>query len=249
MKLLPILIPALAGCLLGASVPAFAEDTIVKTVGYAWDLDTNEYAYTEVSEDRMVAGRWVGGTTHYFAADGTEFAVKTAAPGQDELLPLYRLEIPKLPYAEGITGNGDQILMTRQTGDKAEHGAAPREGIVVADFGLSDLLSRHLDELQRGATLKFRVAAPSVLDTFRFRAQRVADTLFENQAATQVQVDMDSLLHLFTGPLTFVYNAASRKLVEFRGNSGLINPRTGKAWTVRISYPSARPKDAPPLPP
>lgn len=228
---------------------ARAEDGVFKFYGYAYDLETNRYAYTEVEEQRRVNGRWVGGTTHYYTPDGKEFGRKTLDFAADSFVPLYRLEFSQPPYAEGITANGEDIVMTRQAQGNPETGSVKKDGLTVADAGLAQLLGAHFDELLRGETLKFRVAAASRLDAYKFRAHRIADTTFENQPALQVQVDMDSLLKMFAGPLTFVFDAASRKLVEFRGITDVINPATGKAWTVRLSYPSARPKDAPALPP
>ena len=236
---------ALPAGLLLACVAASAEDGVFKFYGYAYDLKTNQYAYTEVEEQSFVGGRWVGGTTRYFTPEGKEFGHKTLDFRADPLVPLYRLEFDTPAYVEAITGNGDEIVMMRN----GETGTVKKDGVMVADAGLAQLLSAHLDELVRGDTLKFRIAAPSRLDSYKFRAKRIADTLFENQPALQVQVDMDSLFKLFAGPLVFVFNSANRQLVEFRGLSEVLNPATGKARTVRLSYPSTRPKDAPALPP
>lgn len=236
-------------CLLSAGVAAPTGDATVRTVGYAYDLETNQYLFTELSEDRFAGGRWAGGWVSYIGPDGREFGHKVAQPGNDSLVPLYSLTFPQPAYTEGITGNGEQIVMLRRDGETPRTGTIAKDGIVVADAGIADLLSAHLDELARGDTLHFRIAAPSQLDTYKFRAQHIANTRFEDQAAVEIRVDMDSVLRLFTRPLTFVFNSATRKLVEFRGLTDILDPRTGKAFAVRMSYPSARPHDAPPLPP
>jgi hypothetical protein len=175
--------------------------------------------------------------------------VKTLDHSSDSLVPKFRLEIPALRYMEAITANGSDIAMTRQSGAAPETATLKKEDVMVADAGLAQLLATRLDELGRGETLKFRIVVASRLAAYKFRARRVGETTYENRPATQVQVDMDSFLKLFAGPLTFTYDTASHRLLEFRGVTSVLNPATGKAFTVRIVYPTVRPKDAPALPP
>ena len=52
-------------------------------------------------------------------------------------------------------------------------------------------------------------------------------------------------MSLLSGPLLFTFDPASRRLLEVRGTTNLLDPATGDPFKVRISYYSARPTDAP----
>ena len=119
---------------------------------------------------------------------------------------------------------------------------------MVADVGLANFIAAHYDELLKGATLKFRLIAPSQLDAYKFKVARSDDAKSDGKLV-HMQVDMDSLLNLFAGPLVFVYDGATKKLLEFDGQSEVLDPKSGKPYTVRLIYPATRPQDAPALPP
>ena len=232
---------------LSACAPAGAQDTAVRLYGYAYHLASNEYAFTEVLEQRMAAGQWVGGSTVYLLPDGREIGRKTLDFSRDPFVPVFRLTLAG-GYAEGISDNGDPIVVTREAGGKAKSAKMNRQGLIAADSGLARLLRAHFAELQRGETLPFRVVAPSRLDAYRFRARRIEDGAFEGKPAVRIQVDMDSMLKMVAGPLYFTYDPDTLKLLEFRGVTNINDPATGEAYRVRISYFSVPPKDAPKVP-
>lgn len=219
-------------------------------LGYAYDLASGRYAYTELHERRYEGETWVRGTQTFFLPDGTEFGRKTLDFGRDPFLPLYTLDLTREGYMEGITDNGGTIAMTRRDGPgaRAQNGSVAREGLMVADTGFPRLLAARFDELLRGETLKFRVAAVSRLEAYRFKARRVDDVVFEGRPAVRIQADMDSMLKLFAGPLVFTYDAEKKQLVEYRGTSNIRDPANGEAYTVRVLYTATPPPGAGKLP-
>lgn len=237
----------LAAALLSCACPTGAEDAVVRFYGYAFDLESNEYAFTEIIEQRMANGQWIGGSTGYVLPDGREIGRKTLDFSRDPFVPAFRLTLGD-GYAEGISDNGDPIVVLRESGGKTQHARIGKQGLIAADSGLARLLRAHLDSLQRGETLAFRVVAPSRLDAYRFRARRVADGVFEGKPSVRIQVEMDSMLKMLAGPLFFTYDPATLKLLEFRGVTNIRNPKTGEDFRVRISYFSVPPKEAPKLP-
>jgi hypothetical protein len=238
-----------AFALLLCSTAATAQDGVARLYGYGYDLDSGRYAFTEIIEQRLAGGQWVGGGTTYFDPDGREIGRKTLDFSRDPFVPVYRLDLSD-GYAEAITDNGATIAMERRLpGAQPGRDTERKEGLLTADAGLPRLLRAHFAALARGEVLKFRVVAPSRLETFKFRARQVEDVQFEGKPARQVRVDMDSMLSLFAGPLHFTFDPESGKLLEFRGMTNVRNPATGDPFKVRISYYSTPPKDAPPLPP
>jgi len=217
---------------------ALAGGHVERFYGYAFDLGTNQYAYTELHERNYVDGEWVTGTQTFFAPDGSEFGRKTLDFAKDPFLPLYTLDLSREGYMEGITDNGGVIVMTKRGARdaKVQGGSVTRDGLMVADTGFPRLLTARFDELARGETLRFRVAAVSRLEAYKFKARRIDDVVFEGRPAMRIQADMDSMLKLFAGPLVFTYDAETKRLVEYRGTSNIRNPATGEAYNVRVLY-------------
>lgn len=231
-----------------AAAAASPADGLVHFYGYAYHLDSGRYAFTEIMEQRMTAGQWTGGRTLYYLPDGSALGSKTLDFAQDPFVPAYRFELAG-GYAEGLSYNGAAVTMTRTQRGKTEETTAQKSGLVAADAGMPRLLRAHLDAMLRGETVPFRVLAPLRLATYRFRAKRIEDTTFEQRPAVRVQVDMDSMLKLFAGPLLFTFDAQTHRLLEFRGVTNVLDPATGDPFRVRIAYLTAPPGDVPTLPP
>ena len=214
-----------------------------RVYAYVYDLDTDKYLYTEVHDQQFDPNRGaVTSTIHYVMPDGLEFGRKTIDFSQDSLVPVYRLEMTREGYVEGITDNAGAIAMLRQRpGSAPETESLPKEGLLAADAGLMRLLQANFDKLSAGETVNFRVIAPSRLSAYKFKAKRIDDTTFEGKPASRVQVDMDSMLKLFAGPLIFTFDR-DRHLCEFRGPTNVRNPATGKDYAVRLAFYSRLPE-------
>lgn len=231
---------------------ALADETTLKLYGYAYDLKSNAYLYTEVHRQRVSGEHWLGGTIDYYTAAGAPLAHKSLDFSADEFVPLYRLDIPALGYFEAITRVGaDRIGMERcsGTGKPVEKDDIEHKLPMAADSGFHTLLRAHFAELMAGTEFKFRLGVAGSLDAFKFKARRIDDTTFEGKPAVRFRVAADSMLSLIADPLELTYDAAQRKLLEFRGISNIHDPASGKPYTVRIAYYSAPPPEAKSLPP
>ena len=223
----------------------------LRLYGYAYDLESNAYIYTEVHAQRIENGKWTGGTIAYYAPDGTRIGIKALDFTRDEFVPEYQMQLAD-GYSEAILDSGDPLKMERRAGrDRpVEHESIKRPVVLCADSGFHNFMRAHFKELIEGQTLKFHLAVAGSLDTFRFRVKRVEDTTFEEQPAVRFLVEPDSLLRFVADPLQLTYEPTQRKLLEFRGISNVHDPRTGRQFTARIAYYSKPPPDAPPnLPP
>lgn len=237
--------------LLAASFSAAAAD-LQRFYGYAYDLKTGAYLYTEVHAQRVEHGRWLGGSIDYYRPDGTPFGHKTLDFRNDEFVPVYRLELPAQGYMEAITDNRERVTLERREGRdaKVERKTIDKLAPMCADSGFHSCLRANFERLQAGETLRFALAVAGSLDSFRFRAKKVGETQVGGRRAIRLKVEPDSLLRLLAGPLELVYEPQERKLLEFRGTSNIPDPKTGKPYQTRIIYPEQPPADAPrPLPP
>jgi hypothetical protein len=220
--------------------------------GYAYDLDSGRFLYTEVHKQVIENDRWVGGTITYFGPDGGRIGHKTLDFSKDPYVPVYRLELAAGGgYVEGITAIGDDAIELQKKGynsAKLRTASVKRRGTMVADSGFHSFLRDRFDDLVAGKAVPFTFVVSGELDTFKFRAKRIADGSFEGKPAVRLLVEPDTLLRLLAEPLEVLYDPAQRKLLEYRGISNLHDPRTFEAYRARIIYPSTPPADAPPLP-
>ncbi|HUS23424.1 MAG TPA: hypothetical protein VM369_00625 [Candidatus Binatia bacterium] len=245
-----IRVPAMAAAValaLGAASAA-AQPSVLRFQGYARDLDTGKYLYTEVHEQNLDGERWLGGRIDYYDAAGDLLGRKMLDFPKDPFVPLYRMDLVQEGYAEGIRSLQGGVTLVRQLpGRAAETKTVPLRAPMTADSGIHMFLRSVFDRLMHGDTVPFRIAVPGSLDSFAFRARRLGDSTFEGRPAVVIRLEPDSLFRLLAAPLDLTYGPAERKLVEYRGVSNVHDPRTGHPYNVRISYESKPPADAPRL--
>lgn len=224
-----------------------AESQTLHFYGYAYDLRSGKYLYTEVYREEIDKDRWISGHTSYYDADGNKLGEKTLSFASDPYVPVYTLSLPAVGYSEGISAVGpDGVQMFKESREGGRQtGSVPKQDPMAADSGFHSFLYDHMPQLVAGQTLRFRFAAAGQLDSYNFRARKIGETTFEGRPAIQLKVDPDSLLRFLVDPLILTYDPHSRQLLEYRGISNVINPATGKPYNARIAYYSKPPDDAP----
>jgi hypothetical protein len=238
----------LAASLLLLTVPAMAwavDAVTARFYGYAYDLDSVKYLYTEVHEQRLLGERWLGGKIRYFSPDGREIGAKTLDFAANPYVPVYDYQLPALHYREAITAVGDQIAMLKSRGDKTRTATVDNTAPIAADSGFHSFLRAHFQELLDGKTVTFTFVAAGNLDSYKFRAKRIEDTTFEGHDAVRFKVEANSLLRLVAPDLYLTYDPGQQRLLEYRGPSNVIDPKTDEVYKTRIVYPSQTPADAP----
>lgn len=221
--------------------------------GYAYDLDSGKYLYTEVHQPSFENGREVASTIRYYTPDGKEVGYKTLDYRADPYVPKYRFDLPGEGYAEGITANGESITLLKISGKgKEKRKSIARDGFTAADSGFNHAVQDSLGKLLKGETVSFRFAVAGQLDSYRFKISKVGDGSFEGKPAVKLLVQADSLLRYIAPDLNLLYDAQGKRLLEYRGVSNIHDPATGKAYNARIVYfskpPEDAPKNLPPLP-
>ncbi|WP_028080420.1 hypothetical protein [Solimonas soli] len=231
---------------------AAGAERVERFYGYAFELDSGRFLYTEAHRQRYDGERWLGGEVRYVDAQGREFARKTLDFSASPYVPTYRLEVPGDGYLEGITavaGRDVQLIKRERADAPLRRRELALDGTLAADAGFNSLLLDHLDALRRGATLAFRFIAAGRLDAYRLRVRELGDTQFEGRPAVRLQAEPDSLLRLLVAPLQLVYDPERRRLLEYRGPSNVHDPASGASWNVRVSFSAQPPAQALPLPP
>lgn len=229
--------------------PVHAAEELHRFYGYAYDLKTGAYLYTEVHEQKIQGDRWIGGNIVYLAPDGSEMGRKTLDFGSNEFIPTFKLSLKHEGYSEGISAVGKTMELFKQSSRdaKVERTQITVQPGMAADSGFHTYLRAHFDELMQGKTLEFRFVVAGNLDTFKFRARKVGQAEFEGKPAVKIEAEANSLLRLVAPKLELLYEPRERQLLEYRGISNLHDPKTDEPFQVRIGYYSTPPADAPKL--
>lgn len=221
--------------------------------GYAYDLESGKYLYTEVHQPTYENGKEVASTIRYYAPDGAEIGKKTLDYRADPYVPKFRFDLPDEGYAEAIVSNGEtvELLKISGKGKPEKRKSLKREGATGADSGFNHVVQDNLGKLMKGEALQFRFMIAGQLDSYRFKIRKTGDTTFEGRPAVKLIAEADSLLRFVAPDLTLVYDIESKRLVEYKGVSN-IHGSDGKAYNARIVYfakpPADAPKNLPPLP-
>lgn len=236
----------LASLLAFAPLASLAADVTARFYGYAYDLKSNRYLYTEVHEQKLSGDKWLGGSIRYYGADGVLLGEKKMDFSANPFIPVYDYHLPALQYQEGITSVSDSgIAMLKSSHGKRKTVKVDNDPPMAADSGFHAFLRAHFQDLLDGKTVPFTFVAAGNLDTFKFRAKRIDDTTFEGKKAVRFLVEANSLLRVVAPNLQLTYDPEEQRLLEYRGPSNVIDPATDKVYEARIVYPAQAPTDAP----
>ncbi len=227
-------------------LPALAHAT--PFYGHAYDLKSGKYLYTEVHQPKLEGERTVASTISYYAADGASLGKKTLDYRADPFVPTFKFNLNYNGYGEAIVSNsGGKIVLakTPKGGAAEERKSIEKSGLIAADSGFHHLVQSLLPKLVAGETVPFRFAVAGQLDAYKFAIKKTGEGSFEGKPAVKLLVQANSLLKYLAPDLQLLYDATSKRLLEYKGVSNIHDPASGKAYTVRIIYPSKPPADAP----
>lgn len=234
---------ALAACLLTTAWPAQA----ARVIGYVRDTATQRYLYTEVHEQNIASdGAVLTGVTTYYDPQGREIARKTLDYRANRTVPVYRMDMPALRYAEGISSNTPQAVLFKRDRDQEARKTLPLgDGLVAADAGFNHLLQDQLTNIRQGDTVRFGLIVAGNTDRYRFRASKVDEQVVDGQTTLRILVEPDSMLRMLVQPIALTYNLKDRRLLSYQGTSNILDPDTSKVYKkISIVYGGTPPPEA-----
>lgn len=217
-----------------------------RVVGYVRDTATQRYLYTEVHEQNLASdGAVQTGVTTYYDPQGREIARKTLDYRGNRTVPVYRMDIPALRYAEGISSNTPQAVLFKRDRDQEERKTLPLDdGLVAADAGFNQLLQDQLSAILKGDTVRFGLIVAGRTDRYRFRASKVSEQTVGGQAILRILVEPDSMLRVLVPPIALSYSIKDKRLLSYQGVSNILDPDTAKVYKhISIVYGGTPPAD------
>ena len=218
------------------SAPALAVET-KSYYGYATDLKTGEYRYTEVHNHQYDGDRWLSGTMKFYAPDGRFMGDKTLDFSKDAYIPLVTFTLGGGRYQDSITAISDKSITVKTKRDKdVEIEWIPRQKNLAADSGFNALLVDNLDKFKAGKSVDLSLIVIGRRDFYRFKAVPKGQLDFAGEKAIRISIQPDSLLRFVVDPLNVIYGLESKSLLRYEGISNILDRATGKPFNVRIDY-------------
>jgi hypothetical protein len=230
-----------------SATAAQAQITSERIVGYVRDAATQRYLYTEVHQLQLNRdGAPRSGLSVYYDPQGQEIARKTLDYRAHRTVPVYKLEIPAQSYSEGISAVADEQVVLFKTSSARQEAKVPLpEGDIAGDSGFNQLIMDLWPRLQRGQTVRFRLIVAGRLTDYAFRARHAGEITYQQQAATRIRVEPDSVLRFLVDPIELVYDRSGRRLLSYLGVSNILDPSTGEVYRrVQITYGGPAPAEA-----
>jgi hypothetical protein len=226
------------------STPASAVET-KSYYGYATDLKTGEYLYTEVHNHQYDGDRWLSGTMKFYAPDGRFMGDKALDFSKDAYIPLVTFTLGGGRYQDSITAISAKSVTVKTKRDKdIETKRVARQKNLAADSGFNALLVDNLDDFKAGKSVDLSLIVIGRRDLYRFKAVPKGQLNFAGETAIRISIQPDSLLRFVVDPLNVIYGLESKSLLRYEGISNILDRATGKPFNVRIDY-RVKPDKAP----
>jgi hypothetical protein len=189
--------------------------------------------YLEDPEVRRTPERLLGATTTYRDPEGAPIAVLRTDFSRDAFAPSYLFEDLRSGAVEAVVVSGEGLELRAPKGSRTLARTAAGRRIVTGQ-GLDRLVRARLDSLVAGEVLSLTYAIPSRLDVYDMRVRALGRA--RPGAAARIRVEFSSwVLRLLAPALEVEYDAATRRLLRYRGLSNLVFDG-GENPEVEITY-------------
>jgi hypothetical protein len=194
--------------------------------------EQGELVYREKHSVTREGGRVITSLTEYFSPTGELLATMESDYSRNLSMPTYVFEDLRRGYREGLRDeNGEYIIFNKtKDGDEEAETVTDTEDVFSCQ-GWHYYLVNNLAALER-ENVELNLILPSELKAFPFEIQRVRSQGDRVEAVLKLN---HWLFRYFAPTLQLVYDSKSKKLVEYRGISNILDSE-GKRQDVRIVY-------------
>lgn len=208
----------------------------------AYQRESDTLLYQEQHRQCYQGGRLVHAEMRYRTPQGGQFAEKWLDYTPGAATPDFQLTDRRTGYTEGARRQGSRVELNRRAGADArsEQQLVRVPDNAVIDSGFDEFVRAHIGELRKGDTVRLKFLVAGELDTFSFKAHGLKEVRWRDRDAYHLRVEHDSfLVRMLLDPILLWYDAASLRLLEYRGISNIKSPQ-GDRYDARIVYPPDR---------
>jgi hypothetical protein len=194
--------------------------------------EQGELVYREKHSVTLEGEQVITSLTEYFSPAGQLLATMESDYSRNLSMPTYAFDDLRRGYREGLREEEGEYIIFKKTRDGEEETEAVTntEGVFSCQ-GWHYYLVNNLSVLER-ENVELNLILPSQLKAFPFEIQQVRSEGDRVEAVLELN---HWLFRYFAPTLQLVYDSKSRKLVEYRGISNILDS-DGKRQDVRIVY-------------
>lgn len=231
--------PSLAILFLLVSGFSHASDTVIQSIGDAFDLKTNTLLY---SETHCGSGDGVVQEVFYRAVDRQLIAHKLLRYGSSATAPSFEQRNYYSREVISVESEPNLISMSVSEMGRADSESGEMVAVkpkasmpVVIDAGFDNFVKNNWDKLQasESQTFQFPLATREILVELRISGK---DCSYETATETCFSLEIDNwLLRLLSDPIELGYDTNLRRLSRYRGLSN-IGDGAGVGLVVDLRY-------------
>ncbi|MFC2135512.1 hypothetical protein ACFLTH_12940 [Bacteroidota bacterium] len=206
---------------------------------YAYDLETDEFLYTEVHQEIFKEAKIQEIMSDYINAEGELLSKRILKFGSDPGKPYFRLEDLRNGYIEGaevINTGVVRVFIRESFDDSLEEEILRVEEPFVIDGGMTFFFHQNWDRLVSGETVYFNFIIPSAMDYFEFRAYKEDTVTIAGRKGMKVKLEIaDFILRAFVDPFYISYALDDMTVLYYSGISN-VKDEEGNSYNVNIDY-------------
>ena len=194
--------------------------------------EQGQLVYTEKHSVTREGGRVITSLTEYISPTNQLIATMESDYSRNLSMPTYVFDDLRRGYREGLRDeNGEYIIFKKTQDGEEETEAVTNTKDVFSCQGWHYYLVNNLAALER-ENVELNLILPAELKSFPFEIQRVRSQGDRVEAVLKLD---HWLFRYFAPTLQLVYDSKSKKLVEYRGISNILDS-DGNRQDVRIVY-------------
>jgi hypothetical protein len=218
-----------------------AQEARVSYSGFAFDLQTGAYLYSETHTETVRRGGPIRCEVVYADAEEEPIARKEIDFGTRPWTPSFRMEDERDGYVEGAEVYEDSVrLYTRERSSEPFRERTlliSSERPLVIDAGFNPFVRHFMSTMKPGDRVVFDFTAPHKLRTYRLRLRLTEETVFQGRQAAVFHLEVDNfLVRLFVDPIVLAYDIETRRILQYEGVTNVGNG-SGKNYVARILFP------------
>jgi hypothetical protein len=208
-------------------------------VGYAYEIGSNQFIYTESHEEFRQDGKLIADRVTYRCPDDKVIAQKIVRFDDNVVAPNFLKNDKRTGFTEGaLQRNNSLVLMLkRQEGEDLKETILQKPEELVIDAGFNQYVIEHWDALTSGERRVFHFAIPKRDETFKFRLEQIDEKQFNGRKVAVFKMALDSFfLRLIVNDIIVGYDAETRRLAFYKGLSNIRDDK-GELYKANIKFP------------
>ena len=218
-------------------IPALSAQTL-KIRGYAYDLKSGKYLYSERHKEVYKKGNHAYSDVYYVDPKGKTIAYKRITFTKSKTAPDYKLTDYRIGLIESARKAGSFIKTVSRLGKgketKTKRFKKPRS--LIVDGGFDHFIRQNWGRLQTGKKVPVNFAVASRGDFFGFYVQKARTGKLYGKKVTYFKMVIDNwILRMLSKPIVVAYYDDFKRLALYKGQSN-INDVNGENYKTKIVF-------------